>query len=162
MSFSVQIDHKKKDIPPGYGNLRSSNLRLWPIYSSCLYVFKTSSIRFQGVFKTSSRPLAKISSRCFQDLSSSLTVLVNKSSRSNYSKDGYLEKDLPRSHFEEIDGQCTKFVRVIKISQVLVYYFTTPFEYYTFYSRAYRGIFRIWSNIYNGLFLRKYWTTLKY
>ena len=50
-----------------------------PIYSSWLYVFKTSSRRFQdvfktsckNVFKTSSRRLAKISSRRFQDVSSS-------------------------------------------------------------------------------------------
>ena len=56
-------------------------------------VFKASC---KSIFKTSSRPLAKTSSTCFQDLSSSLTVLVNKSSRSIYCKDGYLQKDLPR------------------------------------------------------------------
>ena len=39
-----------------------------PIYSSWLYVFKTSSRRFQDVFKTSSRRLAKMSSRRFQDV----------------------------------------------------------------------------------------------
>ena len=41
--------------------------------------------------------------------------------------------------------KCTKFARVIKISQVLV---------------AYRGVFRTWSNIYNGAFLRKHLTPL--
>ena len=35
---------------------------------------------------------------------------------------------LPRSHFWEIYGQCTKFPRVIKVSQVLVFHFTTPFS----------------------------------
>ena len=39
-----------------------------PIYSSWPYVFKTSSRRFQDVFKTSSRLLAKMSSRRFQDV----------------------------------------------------------------------------------------------
>ena len=39
-----------------------------PIYSSWLYVFKTSSRRFQDVFKTSSRRLAKTSSRHLQDV----------------------------------------------------------------------------------------------
>ena len=53
-----------------------------PIYSSCPYVFKTSSRRFQDVFKTSSRHLQdvfktsrksvlKTSSRGFEDVSSS-------------------------------------------------------------------------------------------
>ena len=31
-------------------------------------------------------------------------------------------------HLREIYGQCTKFARVIKISQVLVFHFTTPFS----------------------------------
>ena len=35
-------------------------------------------------------------------------------------------EDLPKSHFLEIYGQSTKCARVIKISQVLVYYFTIP------------------------------------
>ena len=37
-------------------------------------------------------------------------------------------EDLPGSYFWEIYGQRTKFVRVIKISQVLVFQFTTPFS----------------------------------
>ena len=37
-------------------------------------------------------------------------------------------EDLPRSHFLEIYGQSTKCARVIKISQVLVYYSTTPWS----------------------------------
>ena len=39
-----------------------------PIYSSWLYVFKTSSRCLQDVFKTSSRRLAKTSSRHLQDV----------------------------------------------------------------------------------------------
>ena len=42
---------------------------------------------------------------------------------------------LPRSHFWEIYGQCTKFPRVIKISQVLIFHFTTPFSGYTLQRR---------------------------
>ena len=45
-------------------------------------------------------------------------------------KDGYVQKDLPRSHFWEIYGQCTEFARVIKISQVLAFHFTTTFSGY--------------------------------
>ena len=41
-----------------------------PIYSSWLYVFKTSSRRFQGVFKTSCKKVFKPSSRRLQDVSS--------------------------------------------------------------------------------------------
>ena len=50
-----------------------------------------------------------------------------------------------RSHFWEIYGQCTKFPRVIKISQVLIFHFTAP----------YGGAFRTWLNIYNGVFFAK-------
>ena len=45
-----------------------------------------------------------------------------------YSKDGYLSMDLPRSHFWEIYGWCTRFSRVTKVSQILVSHFTTPFS----------------------------------
>ena len=102
--------------------------------TSCKNVFKTSSRHLQDVFKTSSRRHVKMSSRRFQDLSSIWTVLVNTSSRriqyvsETYCKEGYLQKDLPRSHFWEIFGQCTKFARVIEISQVLVFHSTTPFS----------------------------------
>ena len=44
-------------------------------------VFNTSSRHFQGIFKTSSRILAKMYSRRFQDVSLSYTVLVNMFSR---------------------------------------------------------------------------------
>ena len=74
-------------------------------------LFKTSSRRLQDVLKTLSRHLQDVLPRClkkifsrrFQDVSSSLTVLVNTSSRSIqhvsdkfFSKDGYLQRDLPR------------------------------------------------------------------
>ena len=39
-----------------------------PIYSSWLYVFKTSSRRFQDVFETSCKSVFKKSSRCLQDV----------------------------------------------------------------------------------------------
>ena len=120
--------------------LKTSSRHLQDIFkTSCQDVFKTFSERLHGVFqkrlqyifKTSSRRLAKISSRRFKDVSSNETVLVNKSlvciqHVSNTScKDGYLQKDLPRSHFWEIYGQCTKLAREIKISQNLVFHFNT-------------------------------------
>ena len=43
-----------------------------------------------------------------------------------YCKHGYLQKDLPRSHFSEIYGPCTNFARVAKVSQILVSHFTAP------------------------------------
>ena len=42
-----------------------------------------------------------------------------------YCKGGYLQNDLLRSHYWQIYGQCTKFARVTKISQVLVFHLTT-------------------------------------
>ena len=109
-------------------------------------VFKTFSRRLEDVFqkrlqdilKTSLRRLEKISSRYFQDVSLSSTVLVNKSSRriqlvsKTLCIEAYLQKDLLRSHFWEIYSQCTKFARVIKISQVLVLHFTTSYRGCTF------------------------------
>ena len=106
-------------------------------------VFKTSSRRFEEVFKTPSRRLAKIlqesskrlqdlpakiSSRRFQDVSSNQNVLFNKSLRctqhvcKTYCKHGYLQKDLPRSHFWEIYGQCTKFNKNFSSFSFLLYY----------------------------------------
>ena len=120
--------------------LKTSSRHLQDIFkTSCQDVFKTFSERLHGVFqkrlqyifKTSSRRLAKISSRRFKDVSSNETVLVNKSLvciqhvSNTYCKDGYLQKDLPRSHFWEIYGQCTKLAREIKISQNLVFHFNT-------------------------------------
>ena len=68
-----------------------------PINSSWPYVFKTFSRRLQNVFKLSSRPLAKTSSKRILHFSKA------------YCKDADLQKDLPRSHFWDIYGQCTKF-----------------------------------------------------
>ena len=116
------------------------------IYSPYSYVFRRRlqevlQKSLQDIFKkslrrlqTSLRHLPKMLSRRFQDISSSENVLVNKSLRRSQHvsktcpKDVYLQKDLPRSHFWEMYGQCTKFTRVMKISQVLVFHFTTLFS----------------------------------
>ena len=105
-------------------------------------VFKTFSRRLQKVlqkrpqdiFKTSSRRFAKISSRHFQDISSSSTVLVNTSSRR-------IQHDIESTPKTTIyrgiylgHTTSTKFIvslqnfQQIKISQVLVVHFTTPFR----------------------------------
>ena len=100
-----------------------------PIYSSWSYVFKTSLRRFQDVFKTSFPDILKTSSKRLQDALKkylqdvfktyhqlklfSLTSLRNFASQT-YCTNGYLQEDLPRSHFWEIYGECTKFARVIK------------------------------------------------
>ena len=56
---------------------------------------------------------------------------------------------LPKSHVWEIYGQCTKFPRVIKVSQVLV------FTLLHLLVAPYRDAFRTWLNIYNGDFFPK-------
>ena len=86
--------------------------------------------RLQDVFKTSSRRLANTSWRHLQDVLKTyhqveLFLLASLwSLRSiqhvceTYCKDRCLQKDSPRSHSWEIYGKCTKFARVIKISQI--------------------------------------------
>ena len=73
--------------------------------TSCKNVFKASSKRVQDIFKTSCKDVFKTFSRRIFRLNC-----------------------LPRSHFWEIFGQCRKFASVMKISQVLVYHFTTSFS----------------------------------
>ena len=107
-------------------------------------VFKKSSRRLQDIFKTFSRHLQdvfKSSSRHLQDVFKTyyqvklFLVTQFQDVFETYSKrfwDVLLRRlstgGLPRSHFWEIYGQCTKFPRVIKVSQVLVFHFTTPFS----------------------------------
>ena len=123
------------------------------IYSSWSYVFKMSSGRFQDVFKTSSRRLAKtsslqdilkassrrfektssrrlakMSSRRFQDVSSSYTFLViimflRRAAKSVIYTEGFTLDTLLRNY-----GQGTKFGRVTTVSKVLVFRFTTTFS----------------------------------
>ena len=57
-------------------------------------VFKTFWRRLQDVFNTSCKDIFKIFSRCFIKLNCSCQQVFEK-----YCKDGYLQKDLPRSHF---------------------------------------------------------------
>ena len=106
---------------------------------------KTSSRRPQGVFKTScENVLRKTPSRHFQDILQiclqdvfmtyyqvKLFLLTQfQDVFETYSKrfwDVLLKRlstgGLPRSRFWEIYGQCRKFPRMIKVSQVLVFHF---------------------------------------
>ena len=111
------------------GVFKTFSRRLQNVFKMCCKnIFKTTSRRLQDVLKTSSSYFQNFFR--FQEVSPSCTVLPNKSSKriqhvtQMYCKDGYPQKDLPRSHFWEIYGQCT----MIKISQVLVFHFTTPFS----------------------------------
>ena len=115
-----------------------------------MYIFenvlkKTSSRRPQGVFKTScENVLRKAPSRHFQDILQICLQDVFKTYYQvklflltqfqdvfeTYSKrfwDVLLKRlstgGLPRSHFWEIYGQCKKFPRMIKVSQVLIFHF---------------------------------------
>ena len=130
-----------------------------PTYSSWSYVFKTSSRRFQDVFKTSCKNVFKTSSRRLQDVLKTSSRHLQDVFKTYYQVKVFLVTQfqdifetyskrfwdvllrrlstggLPRSHFWEIYGQCTKFPRVIKISQVLIFQFTTPFSGYTLLRR---------------------------
>ena len=116
----------------------TSSRRLQDVLPRCL----------QNVFKTSSRRLAKTSSRHLQDVFKTyyqvkvFLVTQFQDIFETYSKrfwDVLLRRlstgSLPRSHFREIYGHCAKFPRVIKISQVLIFHFTTPFSGYTLQRR---------------------------
>ena len=88
----------------------------------------TSSRPLQDVFKTYQVKLFLVAQ--FQDVFETYSkrfwdVLLRRLSTGG----------LPRWHFWEIYGQCTKFPRVIKISQVLIFHFTTPFSGYTLQRR---------------------------
>ena len=107
-------------------------------------IFKTSSKRLQeflqkrlqDIFKKSSRSLAKVSSRRFRDVSSnhqvklflltSLRDVFNTFLRCTAMMVIYRRIFL--GHTSEKFTKCTKFERVIKISEVLVFHFTTPFS----------------------------------
>ena len=110
--------------------------------ASCKKVFKTFSRRLQDVLKMSSKHLQDVLQRCLQDVFKryyqvKLFLLTQfQDVFETYSKHFWevllrrLSKrgGLPRSHFWEICGQWPKFARVIKVSQVLVFHFTTPFS----------------------------------
>ena len=104
-------------------------------------VFKTFWRRFQDIFKTSYRDVFKTSSKRLQDIFKTFCKDVFKT----FPRPIIRLNCLPRSYFWEIYGQYRKFASVIKISQVLVFHFTT----------AYRGAFRTWPNIYKGAFFCK-------
>ena len=93
-----------------------------PTYSSWSYVFKTSTRHLQDVFKTYYQVKVFLATQ-FQDIFETYSkhfwgVLLRRLSTGG----------LPRSHFREIYGHCAKFPRVIKIPQVLIFHFTTPFS----------------------------------
>ena len=124
--------------------------------TSCQDVFKTSSRRlakassrhlqessrcFENVFKTSSRHLQDILQRCLQNVFKGyyqVKLFVVTQFQDVF--ETYLKRfwdvllswlstgGLPRSQFCEIYCQCTKFPRMIKVSQALVFHFTTPFS----------------------------------
>ena len=103
-------------------------------------VFKTFSRRLQYVFKTSSRHLQDVFKTYYQVKLFLVTQFQDVFE--TYSKrfwDVLLRRlstgGLPRSHFREVCGQCTKFPRAIKISQVLIFHFTTPCSGYTLQRR---------------------------
>ena len=99
-------------------------------------IFKTSSRCFENVFKTSSRHLQDVFKTYYQVKLFLVTQFQDVFE--TYSKrfwDVLLRRlstgGLPRSHFWEIYGQWTKFPKVTKISQVLIFHFTTSFSGYT-------------------------------
>ena len=99
------------------------------IFALLIRLQKTSSRHLQDVFKTYYQVKLFLVTQ-FQDVFKTYSkrfwdVLLRRLSTGG----------LPRSHFWESYGQCTKFPRVIKISQVLNFHFTTPFSGYTLQKR---------------------------
>ena len=86
-------------------------------------------------------------------LSSSSSEDILKTSSRRLDQDEYARLSLTSS--EDVFKTFSKFAREIKISHILVFQFTTPLV------AAFRCVFRTWSNIYNGSFLRKYLKALK-
>ena len=83
--------------------------------TSCKNVFKISSRRLAN---TSSRHLQDVLQKCLQDIFKTyhqVKLFLFLMFLRRTVKMGYLQKHLPRSHFSEIYGQCTKFARVINI-----------------------------------------------
>ena len=104
--------------------------------TSCKKVFKTSSRHFEDVFKTFSRHLQHVLPRRLQDvfktyhqvkgfLLTRLPDLFNTFLRRT-AKTVIYRRIYP-ARFWDIYGQCIKFARMLKISQVLVFHFTTSF-----------------------------------
>ena len=96
------------------------------IKSNIFVLVKRLQDVFKDVLKTFSRRTIKINCSSYRVFKMSSRRIQNVSE--TFSKDGYLWKELPRSHFWEIYVQCTKCARVKKVSQILVSHFTTPFS----------------------------------
>ena len=108
---------------------------------SCKNDLKKFSKNVQYVLETSSRRLQYILQRCLQEVFNPYyqvkLFLVTRfhdvfKTPSKDFRDVLLRLlftgSLPRSHFWEIYGQYTKFQTVVKVSQVLVFHFTTGFS----------------------------------
>ena len=91
-------------------------------FSTCRYLVwcaNPANIRLdEDVLETSSRRLS----------SSSSEDVFKTSCKNVFKTSSRRPQDLPRSHLWEIYGQCTKFARVTKVSQILVSHFTVPFS----------------------------------
>ena len=101
--------------------------------------FKAFSRQLQDIFKTFWRRFEDVLQRSLQDVFKTYhqvkLFLLTRFQNDTYStrlwdvlQRRLSKKDLPSSHFWEIYGQCTDFVRVVKVSQILVSHFTTPFR----------------------------------
>ena len=116
-----------------------------------------SSRHLQDVLKASSRCLQDLLQRYFQDVFKTyhqikLFLLISLRDVCNT----FLRRTAKRVIYRRIYSQCTKFGRVIKISQLLAFYFTTPFS-----GCLQRRISKTWSNICSGVFLAKILSSFK-
>ena len=160
------------------------------IYSSWLYVFKTSSRRFQDVFKTSCEKVFKTSSRRLQNVFKTSSkrlqdVLKNVFKTSlrriiklNCSCEHVFEKDSTR--FRDFLFQrrlsSEEYAQVIlllinlwsgykigkrdKNLSCQIAKKVLVLQFTTPLVATFRCVFRTWSNIYNGAFLQKYFKAL--
>ena len=97
-----------------------------------VFVFRR---RLQDVFKTSSRRLAKKSSKVFKAYHQVKLFLLTRlwdifNTFLWHTAKMVIYRRICLGHISvwEIYGQCTNFARVIKILQVLVFHVTTPFS----------------------------------
>ena len=149
----------------------TSSEDVFKIYSSWLYVFKTSSRRLQNVFKTSwktsSRHLQDFLQRCLQDvfktyyqvklfLLTRLWEAFNTFLRLSFPKTVIYSRGIClRNTTSDKFMVSVQNLQEIKISQVLVFHFSTPFH-----GCLERCIYNLVEHLrHNGAFLRKYLTS---
>ena len=116
------------------------------LFTLVIHLQKTSSRRLQDVLvKTNILVLVVI----LQEVFNTLSWRYPGKSQDFFETSSRCRQEVFQKQLQDVLN-----FKIFWISKVLVFYFTTPLV------AAYRGVFRTWSNICNGNFLRKYLTAL--